>query len=218
MIKFRLAAGPLKGVNALDIDPDLWLLSFFAVGLLAAGGAALRSLVIHPVSASSAHPAGPTSHGDVSPHPEHRPAPVALTTSGVSAVAPPPEEPVSATLDDIEQPARAAEELAAVREQLSRSEVAREALRIETIEQRQRAERLAQAAQAEIQRLTRELESEKTRVQENRVDFERRLDEAGQALEAARARIEALERLMEGVRARSRELAAELAASKRAGA
>ncbi len=143
-------------------------------------------------------------------------------------------------------------ELAAFRQEALTANAAREAQRIEMVEQRQRAERQVQGAQAEIQRLAAELDSAKGRAQNleqmvkdlkaklanseedlkrprppsadpktltglqgDTADLQKKLKAANEERDAARAKVEALERLVEGVRARSRELSEELKALKK---
>jgi len=96
--------------------------------------------------------------------------------------------------------------LADLQGQLSAATTAHDAQRAEMVEQRQRAERQVQGAQAEIERLSRELEAEKSATAE----LQNKLKAAGEEGAGARAKVEALERLVEGVRARSRQLAEEL--------
>src|SRR5262249_14209630 len=115
--------------------------------------------------------------------------------------------------------------LAALQGQLSAAESTHEAQHAEMVEQRQRAERQVQGAQHEIQRLTQELETERTRAErpenaaqelesklpgQDIAELQRRVKATADERDAARAKVEALERLMEGVRARSRALAEEL--------
>jgi chromosome segregation ATPase len=90
--------------------------------------------------------------------------------------------------------------------QLSAANSAHDAQRAEMVEQRQRAERQVQGAQAEIERLSRELETEKN----EKAELQSTLKAAGDERDGSRAKVEALERLVEGVRARSRQLAEEL--------
>jgi chromosome segregation ATPase len=96
--------------------------------------------------------------------------------------------------------------LADLQGELSAATSAHDAQRAEMVEQRQRAERQVQGAQAEIERLTSELETEKNETAE----LQNKLKVAGEERDGARAKVEALERLVEGVRARSRQLAEEL--------
>ena len=137
--------------------------------------------------------------------------------------------------------------MAALRQELAAANSTKEAQRIEMVEQRQRSERQVQGAQAEIQRLSEELEAEKSRVaasdsttkelrtklagteeelrrskahasdpkalvslQSEVTEAQRKLKTATEERDAARSKVEALERLVEGVRARSRELTEEL--------
>jgi predicted nucleic acid-binding Zn-ribbon protein len=174
----------------VKIEPDLWMLGSMAAFLLAAGGAVLRA----------GWSGGPSSRRQ--------------------------EEEQESELEALRvQLATAQGELAALQGQLAAAESSHEAQRAEMVEQRQRAERQVQGAQQEIQRLTMELETERTRAQrsddatrelEGRLDgqdaaeMQRRLKAAGDERDAARAKVEALERLVEGVRARSRALAEEL--------
>ena len=157
--------------------------------------------------------------------------------------------------DTLQRLAHAEAELAAMRDELTQTNSAREAQRIEMVEQRQRSERQVQGAQAEIQRLAAEVEAEKGRsktvedeakalrtklaateeeqkrprpaanapdpkavasLQAEVGDLQKKLKTTNDERDAARAKAEALERLVEGVRARSRELAAELKTLKEA--
>lgn len=175
----------------MKIEPDLWILGSVAAFLLATGGAVLRS--------------GFSS----GPSPARRSDP----------------EPESNLGDARAQLAEAEGQLAALQGQLSAAASAHEAQRAEMIEQRQRAERQVQGAQHEIQRLTQELETERTRSQKSEdaarelesrlagqdvAEMQRKVKAAADERDAARAKVEALERLVEGVRARSRQLAEEL--------
>jgi chromosome segregation ATPase len=176
----------------VKIEPDLWILGSVAAFLLATGGAVLRS--------------GFSS----GPSPARRPDPEPESNIGGDARA---------------QLAEAEGQLAALQGQLSAAASAHEAQRAEMIEQRQRAERQVQGAQHEIQRLTQELETERTRSQKSEdaarelesrlagqdvAEMQRKVKAATDERDAARAKVEALERLVEGVRARSRQLAEEL--------
>ena len=142
-------------------------------------------------------------------------------------------------------------ELAALREELAQSNATKEAQRIEMVEQRQRSERQVQGAQAEIQRLAAEVDSEKTRTKASEdevrdlkvkvrtaeaelkrlrasgnsgetpaastaelAELQQKLKAVTEEKDTARAKVEALERLVEGVRARSRDLAEQLKALK----
>jgi hypothetical protein len=185
----------------MKIDADLWVLGTLGAILLAAGGAVLRSAF--STTKTRGRPTAP------------RP--------GV------PEAGGGAKTDST-----TLAELAILREQLDAVRTAHDAQRAEMVEQRQRAERQVQGAQAEIQRLTEELETEKARGEksdglgsdlENRLapggdpsasregevsELQKQLKSAADERDAARAKAEALERLIEGVRARSRQLADEL--------
>jgi chromosome segregation ATPase len=116
----------------------------------------------------------------------------------------------------------ATRELVALRAELSQANSARETQRQEMVEQRQRAERQTQSSQAEIERLAAELDELKKKpanVSDSKAplsrpsevaELRRKVQTATDEREAARAKVQALERLVEGVRARSRELAEEL--------
>jgi chromosome segregation ATPase len=175
----------------VKIEPDLWILGSLGAFLLAAGGAVLRS--------------GWSSGAPRTVRPDRESEP---------------------DLEDLRAKLAVAQgELAGLQGQVAAAESAHEAQRAEMVEQRQRAERQVQGAQQEIQRLTHELETERTRAQrsedaarelESRLsgqdvaELQRKLKSAGDERDAARAKVEALERLVEGVRARSRALAEEL--------
>jgi hypothetical protein len=199
----------------MKIDTDLWLLATLGSGLLVAGGAIFRSAFQAPrLPPAPLSPPAPAA-GD----------PASLTRQGV----------------DVER----------LREELSTAIAVRDAQRGEIIEQRLRAELEVQAAMGEVERLTAELQLERTRTHElaesekdlyARVvtldeelkhtktgmpapgslaslqgevhDLRRMLAAATDDRDTARARIEVLERLVEGVRARSRELTEELRALK----
>jgi chromosome segregation ATPase len=161
--------------------------------------------------------------------------------------------PRNSETDTLQRLAHAEAELAALRDELTQTIAAREAHRIEMVEQRQRSERQVQGAQAEIQRLAAELEAEKGRskssedeakaarakltqaeeeqkrarpaapapdpkaiaaLQSEVGELQKKLKATNDERDVARGKAEALERLVEGVRARSRELAAELKALK----
>jgi predicted nucleic acid-binding Zn-ribbon protein len=123
----------------------------------------------------------------------------------------------------------ATRQLAALRAELSEANSARETQGLEMVEQRQRAERQAQSSQAEVERLAAEvveLKKKRPNVPDSKTppsasrpsevaELRRKVKAATDDKEAARAKVEALERLVEGVRARSRELAEELKALKR---
>jgi chromosome segregation ATPase len=202
-------------------DPGLLLLASLGAALLTAGGAFLRAAFANGVRA---------------------PAPSLTGEDG----------------DPIQRLAHTENELVALRDELEQSNSVKEAQRIEMVEQRQRSERQVQGAQAEIQRLASEVDSEKARTKaaedelrelktkvaaleeelkrpraaapaapgpdpkataalEGQVaDLQKKLKTATDEKDAARAKGEALERLIEGVRARSRELAEELKALKEA--
>jgi hypothetical protein len=160
---------------------------------------------------------------------------------------------------DPDRLARAENELANLREELTQSNSVKEAQRIEMVEQRQRSERQVQGAQAEIQRLASEVDAEKNRtkaaedelsalktkvttleeeqkrprapaapslaatdgkataaLEAQVADLQKKLKTANDEKATVQAKAEALERLVEGVRARSRELAEELKALKEA--
>jgi type IV secretory pathway VirB10-like protein len=198
----------------LDIDPDLWLLSIFGAGLLVAGGAAVRAALLGPISAPS--PAGPDAPPlqKTSPSSEISPEPTTFAESPAVPESPAPFSPAVAALPVPGSSPAPAADLGAIREALARSEALRDALRSEVVEQRQRAERHAEAAKLEIQRLAIDLEAEKTRTSEKIATLERALEAANEERDSASAKADALERLIEGVRARSRELAAEIASLK----
>jgi len=199
----------------MKVDPEVWLLATAGAALIATGGAFLRSAFVGPRVAEP-----PPTTGYEPPAPAMQSA----TTS-----------------------AQAEAEMAALRQELTLSNSTKEAQRIEMVEQRQRSERQVQGAQAEIQRLSEELEAEKSRVtasdsttkelrtklasteeelrrskahasdpkalvslQSEVTETQKKLKTATEERDAARSKIEALERLVEGVRARSRELTEEL--------
>jgi chromosome segregation ATPase len=226
----------------MKIDLNMWLLATFGAGLLTAGGAFLRSALANP-------------------------RPTDLLTD-------PNVDPSTSEGDPREALVKTQAELAALWKELSTENAAREAQRIEMVEQRQRAERQVQGAQAEIQRLSAELEAEKSKrqagddatkelraklaaadedvkkakssgsadpkaltavqgevadlqkklklvteerddarakaVQGDDADLQKKLKAATEERDNARTKVEALERLVEGVRARSRELVDEL--------
>ncbi|HEY3592260.1 MAG TPA: hypothetical protein VGL13_00240, partial [Polyangiaceae bacterium] len=169
----------------MKIDPDLWLLGAVGSTLLAVGGAVLRS-----------------AWATV-------PAPTRLSN---------PPAPSPDAGDAGSSLGRAQAEIADLKSQLSAAETHHEAQRAEMVEQRQRAERQVQGAQAEIQRLTQELETERSQPKTSegaapaapQDDDRQQLQAATEERDAARSKVEALERLMEGVRARSRQLSEEL--------
>jgi chromosome segregation ATPase len=201
-----------------DYYPEVWLLATAGAGLIAAGGAFLRSAFPGPA------PVEPTRPGDASSVPAVEPAATNPETDA---------------------------EIARLRAELSESNSTKEAQRIEMVEQRQRSERQVQGAQAEIQRLSGELDAEKSRVtasdttakdlraklsstedelrrskahasdpkamvalQSEVTEAQKKLKVVTDERDAARSKVEALERLVEGVRARSRELTEELKALK----
>ncbi len=194
----------------MKIDPDVWLLATAGAGLIAAGGALLRSAFVGPrvVEVPAYEPPVPAIE-PASPHP------------GV--------------------------DLTALRDELAAANATKEAQRIELVEQRQRSERQVQGAQAEIKRLSDELEAEKSRatttdattkelrsklasteeelrrskshvsdpkalvsLQSEVTEAQKKLKTVTEERDSARSKVEALERLVEGVRARSRELTEEL--------
>jgi hypothetical protein len=198
----------------VKVDPEIWLLATFGAGLIATGGAFLRSAFLGPRVLEPTPPADP------------------------------PIEPAAAN-------PQAEAELVRLREELSSANSTKEAQRIEMVEQRQRSERQVQGAQAEIQRLSGELDAEKSRVaasetaakelrskltstedelrrskahasdpkamvalQSEVTEAQKKLKVATDERDASRSKVEALERLVEGVRARSRELSEELKALK----
>ncbi|HEX9295129.1 MAG TPA: hypothetical protein VF881_04825 [Polyangiaceae bacterium] len=202
----------------MKIDASVWMLATFGASLLVGAGALLRAAF-----------AGGRVNG-----------------------ASPSSNPNEAGGDPHHHITRLQAELTAFREEALTANAAREAQRIEMVEQRQRAERQVQGAQAEIQRLSAELDAAKSRAQtlEQMVkdlkgklassedelkkprppgpepktltglsgdtgDLQKKLKAANEERDAARAKIEALERLVEGVRARSRELAEELKSLKK---
>jgi chromosome segregation ATPase len=203
-------------------DPSLLFLASLGAGLLAAGGAFLRAAFTEGAKASIGKSRSLTGDND-----ENR----------------------APSLGNAEA------ELAALREELAQSNSVKEAQRMEMVEQRQRAERQVQGAQAEIQRLASEVIAEKARSKASEdettelksklaavdeelkkprapanapeskalaaltaevADLQKKLKAASDDREAARAKAEALERLVEGVRARSREIAEELKTLKEA--
>jgi chromosome segregation ATPase len=214
-------------------DPGLLLLASLGAALLTAGGAFVRAAFVNGART------GPAPAGDDG--------------------------------DPNERLARTENEIVALREELSLSNSVKEAQRIEMVEQRQRSERQVQGAQAEIQRLSGEVDAERARTKaaqdelqevkkktaaledegkrprgpvaaapaapagEDRpitraagpdpkvaalegqlADLQKKLKAVTDEKDAARAKSEALERLVEGVRARSRELAEELKTLKEA--
>jgi chromosome segregation ATPase len=197
----------------MKVDPDVWLLATAGAGLIATGGALLRSAFPRVVE-----PQAPAGRESTWPATE-----TAATQANAEA------------------------ELAALREELAASNTTKEAQRVEMVEQRQRSERQVQGAQAEIQRLSEELEAEKSRwaaadgttkelrskltsteeelrrskahasdpkalvsLQSEVTEAQKKLKTTTEERDSARSKVEALERLVEGVRARSRELTAEL--------
>ena len=87
--------------------------------------------------------------------------------AGPRAAEPPPTtgyEPPAPAVQPAAPSAQTEAEMAALREELTLANSTKEAQRIEMVEQRQRSERQVQGAQAEIQRLSEELEAEKSRV------------------------------------------------------
>jgi chromosome segregation ATPase len=199
----------------MKVDPDVWLLATAGAGLIATGGAFLRSAflgprVVDPQSAAA-----------------NAPGAIAMETGAANA--------------------NAEADLAALRQELAAANSTKEAQRVEMVEQRQRSERQVQGAQAEIQRLSEELEAEKSRMaasdattkdlrtklasteeelrkskshasdpkalvalQSEVTDAQKKLKVVTEERDTARSKVEALERLVEGVRARSRELTEEL--------
>jgi chromosome segregation ATPase len=201
----------------MKLDTELLLLTILGGGLLAWGGSLLRSGTIIPVPVPSLPPP------------------------------PPSNDPMEGAELLREKLAQTESALLESKKELAEANDAREAQRVEMVEQRQRSERQVQGAQAEIQRLAAELEAEKTQAQIRNdtvrelrskvatlddelkkvranapppqaltllqgevTDAQKRVKAAGDERDAARAKVEALERLVEGVRARSRELAEEL--------
>jgi chromosome segregation ATPase len=197
----------------MKVDPDVWLLATAGAGLIATGGALLRSAFPRAVEAQ-----GPTGR-----------------------------EPTGPLIETAATHVNAEAELAALREELAVANTTKEAQRVEMVEQRQRSERQVQGAQAEIQRLSEELEAEKARLaaadgntkevrsklatteeelrrskahasdpkalvalQSEVTEAQKKLKTTTEERDSARSKVEALERLVEGVRARSRELTEEL--------
>jgi hypothetical protein len=115
-----------------------------------------------------------------------------------SQAAKPADEPTPSPRDD--------EAVRALESQLAESLAERDKMREETVDMRQRFERRAEAAEADARRMAEEMDAQKSHAAE----VEHALEESKKELEAAHAKAEALERLVEGVRARSRELAEEL--------
>jgi hypothetical protein len=110
----------------------------------------------------------------------------------------PPDEPSPAPRDD--------EAVRSLESQLAECLEERDKVREETVDMRQRFERRAEAAEADARRRAEEIDAQKIHATE----VEHALEESKKELETAHAKAEALERLVEGVRARSRELAEEL--------
>lgn len=201
----------------MKVDPEVWLLATAGAGLIAAGGALLRSAfprVVESQAPGSREVPGPATDAE------------ATNASGEA-------------------------ELTALREELAAANATKEAQRVEMVEHRQRSERQVQGAQAEIQRLSEELEAEKSRLaatdgttkelrtklagteeelrrskahasdpkalvalQSEVTEAQKKLKTVTEERDGARSKVEALERLVEGVRARSRELTEELKALK----
>jgi chromosome segregation ATPase len=133
----------------------------------------------------------------------------AVLRSAFVAAKPPDGKDVRDPNNDAELQGRVAAADATIAEltaQLSAVAQSHEAERAEMLEQQQRAERQVQGAQAEIQRLTHDLEVERVEAAE----LQKKIKTANDERELARAKVEALERLVEGVRARSRQLSEEL--------
>jgi len=201
----------------MKVDTEVLLLATAGAGLIATGGAFLRSAFVGPRVIQS------------------------LTSS----------EPATPMIEPPGMSAGAEANLGALREELAAANSTKEAQRVEMVEQRQRSERQVQGAQAEIQRLSEELEAEKSRMaaadvttkelrskltgteeelrrskahasdpkalvslQSEVTEAQKKLKTVSEERDGARSKVEALERLVEGVRARSRELTEELKALK----
>jgi chromosome segregation ATPase len=182
----------------MNVEIASLVLATGAAALLTMGGALLKTAIVTPRASKNrfAEPAPP----------------------GASAE-PAPSEPIKADVEQLSLK-QAEQALASLTNQLAECMAAREAQREETVELRQRLERQVQAAESEASRLATELDSLRKRTaeleqstQEGRLGLAAVEKEAAAAKEerdAAQSKCEALERLIEGVRARSRALADEL--------
>jgi chromosome segregation ATPase len=203
----------------MKLDHELLLLTILGGGLLAWGGSLLRSGTIIPVPVPSVPPPPPTPSDEPAVATELLRERLAQTESALLEIRQELEET---------NEAREAQRVEMV-EQRQRSERQVQGAQAEI--QRLAAELEGEKTQAQIRNDTvRELRSKVatlddelkkvranapppqalTLLQGEVTDAQKRIKAAGDERDAARAKVEALERLVEGVRARSRELAEEL--------
>jgi chromosome segregation ATPase len=198
-------------------DPEVWLFATAGAGLIAAGGAFLRSAFMAPRVIEVPVPAPPL------PGASESPAPSGSSEADLGNLRKELEEANTAKeaqrVEMVEQRQRSERQV-----QGAQAEIQRLAGELEAEKSRTAAtETTTKDLRSKLATVEDELRRSKAHVSDPKAlvqlqsevtEAQKKLKSATEERDAARAKVEALERLVEGVRARSRELTEELKALK----
>ncbi|HKQ70765.1 MAG TPA: hypothetical protein VJT73_15570 [Polyangiaceae bacterium] len=208
----------------MKVDADWWLLTIFGSALVAAGGALVRSAFYRPMMVP-----GPGPEIEP-PYPSRAPPPAAgvgsAPVSGESDLAALREELAKANTAREAQRTEMVEQRQRSERQVqgAQAEIQRLAAELDTEKLRSHAgEEAAAEMRSRLATAEEELKRAKAAPADTKAiaiaqgqvaDLQKKLKTVAEERDSARAKVEALERLVEGVRARSRELADEVKALK----